>query len=73
MVFPIIPVPLIIRGRIIRKFRNAGAISQQNAKTLAELELDEFPFTGIGAKNIFGILQRRGIILNDGEKFYLTR
>ena len=73
MIFPIIPVPLVIRGRILRRFRKHSAIGQDNSKTLAELEMEEFPFTSFGAKRIFQRLQRQGIILNDEDKYYLLK
>ena len=73
MIVPIVPVPLIVRGRIIRKFRKFGAIGADNAKTLAELELDEFPFTAFGAKRIFKHLQKRGIVAETADKYYLAK
>ena len=52
--------------RILKRFRKFGAIGSNNAKTLADLDMENFPFTSAGAKRVFEILQRRGIIQNDG-------
>ena len=68
-----VPVPGIIRRRIIRRFRKLGAIGQNNSRTLAELDMEKLPFTAPGAKHVFDILQRRGIIQNDGDKYYLAK
>lgn len=67
------PVPLIIRGRIIRRFKKMSAVDKNSAKTLVELGMDKFPFTGFGSKHIFKRLQNRGWINNDGDKFYLAK
>ena len=66
-----VPVPMVIRGRILRRFKKMGAVGKDNAKTLTELEMETFPFTSPGAKRIFEILKRRGTILEDGNKYYL--
>ena len=68
-----VPMPVIIRGRILRRFRKVGAIGQNNAKTLIELDMEKFPFTAPGAKHMFEILQRRGKIQNEGDKYYLSK
>ena len=68
-----VPIPGIIRGRIIRRFKQLGAIGQNNSKTLAELDMEKSPFTAQGAKHVFDILQRRGIIQSDGDKYYLAK
>ena len=68
-----IPVPLMVGGRIIRRFKKRGAIGQSNAKTLAELDMEKFPFTSPLAKRIFRILQRRGVIQNEGDKYFLSK
>ena len=68
-----VPVPIIIRGRILRRFRKAGAIGRNNAKTLTELDMEKFPFTAPGAKHMFEILKKRGKIQNDGDKYYISK
>jgi len=46
-------MPLIIRGRILRSFKKAGALDQSSAKTLAELKMEKYPFTALGFKKMF--------------------
>ena len=70
---PAVPVPAIISGRIKRRLRKAGAVGSDNAKTLAELDMEKWPFTAPGAKRVLEVMQKRGIIQSDGYKYYLVK
>lgn len=63
---PVIPVPLIRRKRIIKKFLKCGAISAETAVTVEEANV----FIGFGF--IMFRLEKRGILkLSESSKYYV--
>lgn len=63
---PVIPVPMIRRKRIIKKFLKCGATSAETAVTVAEANV----FKGIGF--MFSRLEKRGILKScENNKYYI--
>ena len=72
--FPVIPIAAIVRGNIMRKFRNAGALSAATAKTSEELDLRTGLGLDLSKSLIFKRLVQRGhIIETDGGKYYMDQ
>lgn len=61
---PAIPVPIIRRKRIIKKFLKCGATSAETAVTAAEANV----FKGLGF--MFARLEKRGILKSCGNNKY---
>lgn len=61
------PVPAIRRNLLIKGLRQTGAVSRETAVTLSEAGI----INPNGFKLITDLLVKRGIILQEGNKFYL--
>jgi hypothetical protein len=55
---------IAIQNKIIRKFRTTGTTNPKSAKTIEEL--------GIRHQLLFNKLVRKGVIVQNGSKYYLN-
>jgi len=55
------------RGRLLKKFRESGAVGDGNEKTIAALGVsDEYSVKMLDA------LVRRGVVISKGDKYFLS-
>lgn len=61
------PVPLIRRNHVIKKLRQAGAVSPETAVTFAAAGI----INPGGFRRVTEVMLRRGLLGQTGDRFYL--
>jgi len=73
-VVPVVPVPAIVLGAIVRRFVKAGALDEANAKTLDDLGFRKRFRPDLTWSPIFKRLVRKGYIKEaGGGRYYMAQ
>ena len=73
-IFPIVPVPAMVLGRILRRFGKAGAFSEADAKSMEELGFrTHLPLNPSNSLMFRRLVSRGRIVETSGGKYYMDR